>query len=518
MGKRYYGIHCECHDANVTILDENGNLEFFAQSERFSPRLKVFPYLTNIKDFFPKPKEDDIICVHTSFYSQGTQSESFKDENPLCVQKINFAPNSKSYYDYWLGYEVKPNFVVSHHLSHILSSWAFRPNDDLRFCMGCDGAGFYANGLMASCIGGFINENGFKLVELTKSIPSSVPLTEILGNNSAGKAMGAAGYFVENKNISNEQFENFIQASFSRPQFHRTEIWHVPNFAAIGRDNDPKTLNLIGIFYEKIIEEIWKCCEINLKNFIPNKNIGVVVGGGTHLALELNTKISTYAKDFVFGPPINDSGLSLGEAVYAYYLDTGKWPPALTSPSIMHLQDPLPQVGPQEPKEIAKLIANNKVVGLLRGKAECGPRSLGFRSILADAGKYENLKRVSVGLKGREYYRPLAPMVTAEAFDRYFTGPKGEYMQYKCECSLSAKLECPAIVHKDNSSRPQVVYKEKDPWLHELLVEYGKITGRECLINTSLNGPGKPICNTYNDALEDFENKDIQLVSIKSTQ
>lgn len=518
MGKRYYGIHCECHDANVTILDENGNLEFFAQSERFSPRLKVFPYLTNIKDSFPRPKKDDIICGHTSHCNQGTQAESFKDENPLCVQKINFAPHEKSFYNYWLGYEVNPTFMVSHHLCHILSSWAFRPNNDLRFCMGCDGAGLYANSSLASCIGGFIDENGFRLVELPKAINSSIPLTEILGPNTAGKAMGAAGYFIENKNsFSKEQFINFIKASFSRPQFHNTEIWHVPNFDAIGKSKDEKTLSSIGIYYETIIEEIWKSCEINLQHFIPNKNIGIVVGGGTHLSLELNTKISTYAKDFVFGPPVNDSGISLGAAVYSYYLDTGKWPPALKSPSIMYLQEPLPQVGTQEPKEIAKLIANNKVIGLLRGKAECGPRALGFRSILANAGKYENLERVSENLKGREYYRPLAPMVTAESFDRYFTGPKGEYMQYKCECTLSAKLECPAIVHKDNSSRPQVVYKEKDPWLHELLVEYGKITGSECLINTSLNGPGKPICNTYNDALEDFKNKDIELISINST-
>ena len=34
------------------------------------------------------------------------------------------------------------------------------------------------------------------------------------------------------------------------------------------------------------------------------------------------------------------------------------------------------------------------------------------------------------------------------------------------------------------------------------------------MINTSLNGKSKPICNTYQDAMEDFRGKDIELVSI----
>ena len=72
----------------------------------------------------------------------------------------------------------------------------------------------------------------------------------------------------------------------------------------------------------------------------------------------------------------------------------------------------------------------------------------------------------------------------------------------------------PAIVHKDGTSRPQVVTEENDVWMYSLLKEYGKITGYECMINTSLNGKGKPICNSYSDAKEDFKNKDIKLISI----
>jgi len=238
----------------------------------------------------------------------------------------------------------------------------------------------------------------------------------------------------------------------------------------------------------------------------------VVLGGGTALALELNTKIHDCVKDVVFGPPVDDSGLALGAAAFAYYHANKKWI-KINTPSLNSLQDPLPQVGPQQPEEIAKLLADDKVVGLIRGKSEAGPRALGFRSILASCKK-ENLKRVSEDIKDRESYRPLAPMVTYEQFDRFFVGPKGEYMQYRCMCTDEAQELLPAICHKDNSARPQVVYKKRDPWLHKLLVCYGSLTGNECLINTSLNKAKKPICNTYYDVCREMRGQDMEIVCI----
>lgn len=122
-------------------------------------------------------------------------------------------------------------------------------------------------------------------------------------------------------------------------------------------------------------------------------------------------------------------------------------------------------------------------------------------------------KVVSSDLKNREYYRPIAPIVTYEQFDELFDGPKSEYMHYRVMCKEPAQKYLGAICHVDNSSRPQVIYKEKDPWLHQLLVEVGKKTGFECLINTSLN-KNAPICNTYEDALNDFKGKDIDILNI----
>jgi carbamoyltransferase len=264
--------------------------------------------------------------------------------------------------------------------------------------------------------------------------------------------------------------------------------------------------------YKLTTDQIWTDIKKNIDNFAHER--GVVLGGGSALALEVNSLIHENVKDVVFGPPINDSGLALGAAAFGYWHTKKEWPKIIKSPSLNFLQFDLPKVGPQKPKEIAKIIASNKFVGLLREKSECGPRSLGFRSILANANRYENLKQVSEDIKGREFYRPLSPIVTEKSFDRYFIGPKGKYMQYKVKCKEETQKELPAVVHKDNSARPQVVCENCDPWLHDLLVEYGKLTGHECMINTSLNSKGKPICNTYQDAMDDFKNKNIPLISI----
>lgn len=87
-------------------------------------------------------------------------------------------------------------------------------------------------------------------------------------------------------------------------------------------------------------------------------------------------------------------------------------------------------------------------------------------------------------------------------------------MQYMVKCNELCQKNLPAIVHKDLTSRPQVVYQKNDPWLHELLTEFGKITGHPVLINTSLNGKGKPICNTLEDVRSDMNGKDVQIISI----
>jgi predicted NodU family carbamoyl transferase len=52
-----------------------------------------------------------------------------------------------------------------------------------------------------------------------------------------------------------------------------------------------------------------------------------------------------------------------------------------------------------------------------------------------------------------------------------------------------------------------------NPWLYDVLVEVGKVTGADCLINTSLNGRGFPICNSFDDAAREMAGFKIQIVT-----
>src|SRR4029434_3520965 len=69
---------------------------------------------------------------------------------------------------------------------------------------------------------------------------------------------------------------------------------------------------------------------------------------------------------------------------------------------------------------IGELLAEGKIVGLLTGRMEFGPRSLGARSILGDARRTEMQSVMNLKIKYRESFRPFAPSCLAECASEYF--------------------------------------------------------------------------------------------------
>lgn len=494
---RYFGIHLG-HDTGLAVFNQFGELDFFAQSERYFPRQKNHLHNINpIEKLFGsiRPQQGDMLTITAT------------GENDLYVcdfydtRHIRFGKNSIKIFDK----EIVPNFVIDHHLAHAISSWCFRPNDDERIFLSYDGSGPNCLGDWKNYMIGVLSKDGFAITDDAYPIISTSAISDLLGFSSAGKTMGLSGCF--SKQFGDPvDIRKLIEFSYNKNNFNCNINPQIPS------PWSEEDLEWAASFYKFITNQMWIDIEKNIKKYSNNR--GVVISGGSALCLDVNTKIHNISKDVVFGPAANDSGLALGAAAFSFWHINKKWP-SLKTASLNEIQEPLPRIGPQNPKGIARLLSNNRAIGLLRGRAECGPRALCFRSILCAANKIENLYFVSEVLKERESFRPLAPVVLEEDFDRYFVGPKGRYMQYRVECKEEAKKEIPAIVHKDNSARPQVVYND-DPWLYDLLVEYKKITGHGCLINTSLNAKNMPICNTYNDALNDFKNKKLNIISIET--
>jgi carbamoyltransferase len=151
---------------------------------------------------------------------------------------------------------------------------------------------------------------------------------------------------------------------------------------------------------------------------------------------------------------------------------------------------------------VAELLGDLEADGIAavaNGRAEFGPRALGNRSLLADPRSPDVKPRLD-RIKGREAFRPFAPVVRAERAHDVFDlpMPRSPYMQFTARCRRPEEL--PAIVHADGTSRVQTVAPAEHPGLHELLVRWEERTGCPVLLNTSLNSRGEPLVDSAEDA------------------
>lgn len=160
------------------------------------------------------------------------------------------------------------------------------------------------------------------------------------------------------------------------------------------------------------------------------------------------------------------------------------------------------ELGDGETAPVAELLASGATIGVMRGRAEFGPRALGHRSILADPRSRKMKEILNRRVKGREPYRPFAPVVRAEEIERWFEHPQpSPYMSFTLPWREAVKEQVAAVVHEDGSGRLQSVSSQVEPWLHHLVDEFAKHSGVPVLLNTSFNVMGKPIVHRVEDAL-----------------
>ena len=147
--------------------------------------------------------------------------------------------------------------------------------------------------------------------------------------------------------------------------------------------------------------------------------------------------------------------------------------------------------------EIIQELKQNHMVGIAKGRAEFGPRALGNRSLLANPDLKDMKERINK-VKGREEFRPFAPMILKEDVDEYFeSGIPSPFMNTIRRAKPETIEKYPSIVHIDGTSRLQEVTEEPQ---RTLLQEWKKETGCPMLLNTSLNIKGNPMVNTLEDA------------------
>lgn len=167
-------------------------------------------------------------------------------------------------------------------------------------------------------------------------------------------------------------------------------------------------------------------------------------------------------------------------------------------------------------QEVARLLAEEKVVGWFQGRMEFGPRALGGRSILADPRSAQMQSILNQKIKFRESFRPFAPAVLRERVTDYFDYPErceSPYMLQLAQVQPQAKI--PAVTHIDGSSRLQIVDAERHGLFYQLISEYEKLTGVPLLINTSFNVRGEPPVCTTQDAWHCFMSTDLDVLVLE---
>ncbi|WP_026115480.1 carbamoyltransferase family protein [Nocardiopsis kunsanensis] len=165
--------------------------------------------------------------------------------------------------------------------------------------------------------------------------------------------------------------------------------------------------------------------------------------------------------------------------------------------------------------EIARALQENALVAWFQGRSEFGPRALGHRSLLADPSDADNLERLN-RVKGREQFRPVAPMVpAARAADIFSGGPlPSPHMLFVHDVAPQWRDRIPAVVHVDGTARVQTVDPGDDPLTARLLSEFEALTGVPVLVNTSLNTAGRPMVDSPRDALECFGSAPVDILAL----
>jgi len=166
-------------------------------------------------------------------------------------------------------------------------------------------------------------------------------------------------------------------------------------------------------------------------------------------------------------------------------------------------------------EQVIDLVLENKILATCRGRAEMGPRSLGNRSILADPRETSNIQKINTAIKNRDFWMPFSPIVLSEYQSELIYNPKkleSPHMTIAFE-TVDGERKIPAAIHQaDKTARPQLLKKEVNPQLWELIKGFYDKTGVPSLLNTSFNLHGEPIVNNIHDALHVFENSKLDVL------
>jgi len=328
-------------------------------------------------------------------------------------------------------------------------------------------------------------------------------------NSMPGRFMGYASYGQYNKKIEDWlKDHDFFSDIWGNKQhfFERVrKDWKIPlkSFSLEKPFIQDMAATIQGIFERDLLLKLRQ-----LKN--QTHAVYLYYTGGSALNIKANTSLlesGMFSRVFI-PPPTNDSGLSIGAGACLEWHKHGRIERHSPYMNNWGLKDDGIHYSREDLKGVAELLVKGSAVAVCNGWGESGPRALGNRSILARADDPGLAQWVSMELKGREWYRPVAPVMLARNLSALVPGAGADelshYMlrDFKVPYLLSEQIH--GALHVDNTSRIQTLNRRGDnPWLFDLLEWMEEEYQMLALLNTSFNAPGKPIVHTHEDAIRE---------------
>jgi len=289
---------------------------------------------------------------------------------------------------------------------------------------------------------------------------------------------------------------------------HLEDLHHVPadrglellarKFGIESYQHDQRAFDLAAST-QQLFEEL-RCESVRA---LPSDTPDVLLAGGGTLNIIANTRVQAMLEGrrrVLIPPCCDDTGQSLGALLY-YCHEVQKLPVTANMPFLGY-SDGMPArelSADDATDELVEFLAKDGIAFVHHGQSEIGPRALGHRSIIARPTQ-RNHDLINHVIKGREFYRPLAPIIPLDAVSRWFDWEgESKFMLLAGRAKEATWAHAQGICHYDGTARIQTVNGSEQPFLNRLLHRVGEATGCPILINTSLNPRGLPILSKLED-------------------
>jgi carbamoyltransferase len=519
------GINAVFHDPAAAVVVD-GRIVAAAEEERFSRRKHgktPVPFST-----WELPEQAMAWCLEAA----GVRAEDLDAVAYSYDPDLAMAPDAELMDHEWEGLRTlfarrAPHFVrsvlpgfdpdrftwVPHHVAHAASAYLAAPYRSSAV-MVADGRGERASHLMGHAVDGDLQ------VLCVQDLPHSLGLryeevTEHLGfrrSSDEYKVMALASY---GKPAFLDHFTRQLAATGDGG--FRADPLDLGSLVPRRRPDEPVEPDhaALASSMQVRLEEVLLDLAAWLHDRTGERDL--VLAGGVALNCVANARLLAEGPfDRVWvQPAAGDAGTALGAALHtAHRLGDRVEPMGSAALGQSWSDDELrgwlerARVAYEEPADlagtVAQALADDAVVAWFQGRSEFGPRALGHRSLLADPRKAANLERLN-DVKGREQFRPVAPMVLTERAGEIFRGNvPSPYMLFVHDVDPAWRERIPAVVHVDGTARIQTVDRAEEPLMAAVLDGFEARTGVPVVVNTSLNTAGRPMVDDPRDALECF--------------